>query len=129
MRKRLNLFGGKKNGVPEDNAYIASYKEGFIFDYVKPEDIPAGSQEREYKGRFVHLLSFGRDEVLRAIDAPREIQPNESPSELGAALNCSLVSLIFGIPESTLDKIGYVAFYVLIACDLIFAFLIWGASL
>ncbi len=118
----------KKEDKKEFNAYVADFKNGLDLEYIEPDLIPGDSREREYQGRFVHVLSR-KDGKLGIVESPQKIGDNESPKDVYNALNCPEVEIVFGIPDTLWNKLSHVALYVLIGADLIFVFLIWGVSL
>ncbi len=109
--KMLNIWKwiwgqGKGKREPPNAMLVVERLKKRMFRYVRPEFIPRDSFEKEYKGKWFHILGVDLKGQFWPIDSPDAVE-GRMPTDLFMAQNCAEeVNEVYGISSTTLQKIG-----------------------
>lgn len=125
-------INGKDTGgddKKEDNAYVLDKRKGAGFEYVDPAKIPSSSIERQYRGKYVHLLMRDDEGKIKVPPIDYKRKPGESPEDLYDALNDNDSPKLFCSPQNSWIGPVTKAFFVVIGFMLFFLFMIWAVNI
>lgn len=99
-------------------------RKKMIRRFIKDRFIPITSFGREYRDRFVHMLTINQGR-FEPIFQPSQIEPDESPLDCFIALNCEEeIDITYGITPSAWNRIKLGIFIAFSFAELFVLFLI-----
>lgn len=98
----------KNKRLPANAMIVVERTKKRVFRYVPPKKIPFDSFEKEYGGRWLHILGLDLEGKLWPIERVEAVE-GHMPTDLYMAVHCAAeVEEVFGmsIPLSKIIKIG-----------------------